>query len=207
MLLAHDSAGSLTTATPSARGTCPLCGQPVHARTGQIVSWHWAHLNLTECDTWSEPETQWHRHWKYLFRLKSINGPACEIEKVIERDGIRHRADVRTQSGIVLELQHSSISPEDIQARERFYPRLWWLFNAQEAFEAGRLYIRNKGEYHTFQWMHPRKTLTFIRGRLFLHLDADRILAIRKMNLSTRLYGWGNLLDNSAFQRLVRQKR
>ncbi|PZO47927.1 MAG: hypothetical protein DCF15_18445, partial [Phormidesmis priestleyi] len=42
-----------------------------------------------------------------------------------------HRADVRLDSGLVLELQHSSISAETIAEREQFYGFMVWLFDAQ----------------------------------------------------------------------------
>ena len=41
-----------------------------------------------------------------------------------------HRADVRLDNGLVIELQHSTISLEMIAAREQFYGSMAWIFNA-----------------------------------------------------------------------------
>jgi hypothetical protein len=53
-------------------------------------------------------------------------------EVVIEKDGELHRADIKTNNNLVLELQNSSISSETIQAREAFYINMVWLVNAEE---------------------------------------------------------------------------
>jgi hypothetical protein len=46
-----------------------------------------------------------------------------------------HRADIVGNNDIVVELQHSPISAEHIAARESFYGRMIWLFDATERFE------------------------------------------------------------------------
>ena len=45
-----------------------------------------------------------------------------------------HRADIMGNGGLVVELQHSSISPEEIQQREAFYGNMIWLFDATFRF-------------------------------------------------------------------------
>jgi hypothetical protein len=49
-----------------------------------------------------------------------------------ERDGktYHHRADIVGNRGVVVELQHSLISNEDVRAREAFYGKMVWLFDA-----------------------------------------------------------------------------
>jgi hypothetical protein len=39
----------------------PNLPEPLKARCGQIVTWHWAHLAREDCDPWAEPDTVWHR--------------------------------------------------------------------------------------------------------------------------------------------------
>lgn len=204
MLIAANEAGDLVSATPGAHGTCPHCGEVVHAKTGSIVAWHWAHASREDCDAWGEPETAWHRGWKHSLSEAALEGPACSLERTISRDDARHRADVVSPAGIVLELQHSTISPEDIQARERFYARMWWLFDAREAYKADRLRIGDRGDYWAFQWLHAKKSLTAVHQRLFLQLDSFYILEVRKKSLDKRLFGWGHLLSVPEFSRLVR---
>ncbi|MBS1728868.1 MAG: hypothetical protein JST51_19280 [Armatimonadetes bacterium] len=40
---------------------CPICLEPVLARCGRIKIHHWAHVADLDCDSWTEPETEWHR--------------------------------------------------------------------------------------------------------------------------------------------------
>lgn len=112
--------GERITASPSALARCPQCKDPVIPKCGQIVVHHWAHMSGTDCDPWSEPETLWHRHWKSF-------GHQTEVTIV------GHRADVITSSGLIVELQHSGISVEEIQQRELSYGQnLRWLFDGTD---------------------------------------------------------------------------
>ncbi len=52
--------GSNVQPSPSAKGTCPTCGEPVLAKCGWIKTWHWAHVAGGDCDPWSEPIGPWH---------------------------------------------------------------------------------------------------------------------------------------------------
>lgn len=89
---------------------------------------HWRHKS-GDCDPWSEPEGTWHLGWKNEFDV------SCrEIGLTDPASGERHRADVLygagTPQATVLELQHSSISEEERNAREAFYQqghRMFWL--------------------------------------------------------------------------------
>lgn len=104
---------------------------------------HWRHLG-TDCDPWSEPETEWHRGWKALF--------APDEQEVTVRDeltGTFHRADVlcRRPDGLqtVVEMQHSSITAEEQAEREEFYRRagtMFWLlhvYDSSSSFQAQNL--------------------------------------------------------------------
>ena len=100
--------------------TCPHCKSEVIAKCGSINVWHWAHIDR-DCDLWSEPESDWHKEWKEKVPLKNR-------EVTINN----HRADILLAKGLVVELQNSSISVENIRERENFYGEMVWLFNAQE---------------------------------------------------------------------------
>lgn len=119
--------------SPSAKGertTCAGCGGTLKAVIPQFKSAHWRHNN-GDCDSWSEPEGEWHLAWKRRFKPLY-----CEV---FMRDAVSqeiHRADVlcprREGKGVVLELQNSSISEEERIARETFYSkdnRMFWLLN------------------------------------------------------------------------------
>jgi hypothetical protein len=95
------------------------------AKCGAIVSWHWAHLAGADCDRWSEPTGPWHLSWQ-----KAVD-PRC-----VEQPRGAHRADLVGNGGVVIELQHSAISADEIRARENFYGDMIWLFDATHRFRA-----------------------------------------------------------------------
>lgn len=120
MIYAKDEDGKRIEPWPGGEGQCPTCGEQVIAKCGSINCWHWSHRGDTDCDPWSEHEGPWHLAWKDYF-LPS------EREVVIGP----HRADIRTKAGRVIELQHSSISAEEICEREEFYGRgMVWVVDA-----------------------------------------------------------------------------
>lgn len=113
--------GTRQDAQPKLRGVCPNCEREVVAKCGQQRIWHWSHLGKLECDHWWEPETEWHRSWKALFPQEWQEVPH------IADDGQRHIADVKTGAGLVIELQHSPIAPDERLSRESFYKSMVWL--------------------------------------------------------------------------------
>ncbi|SFS31224.1 Competence protein CoiA-like family protein [Succinivibrio dextrinosolvens] len=100
---------------------CPACGSPLIAKLGERRAHHWAHKTLCT-DTWLSPETAWHVNWKNNFPKEWQ-----EVRCVDEETGEIHIADVKTESGIVLEFQHSPIKESEIQAREAFYKDMFWI--------------------------------------------------------------------------------
>lgn len=111
-------------AAPGLRGICPVCSRNTVAKCGAVRVWHWAHSPQRHCDPWWENETEWHRSWKNLFPIS--------MQEVVHRDestGERHIADIKTTEGIVIELQNSPISLDELKSREKFYQRLVWVVN------------------------------------------------------------------------------
>ena len=112
-------------AKPGTTGVCPLCERPLIPKCGEINIWHWAHQKEEGCDSWYEPETEWHKNWKLMFGKDN-----CEI--VMNRDDVRHIADIRTTGDIVIELQNSPIQKDVIRKRESFYgDRMLWVVNGK----------------------------------------------------------------------------
>jgi competence protein CoiA len=110
-------------AEPKRAGTCPICGKPMLPKCGSKILWHWAHHRRKHCDPWWENETDWHRWWKSCF-------PEAWREQIhFDEKGEKHVADVKTPAGTVLEFQNSAMSPQELQARERFYGRMLWIVN------------------------------------------------------------------------------
>lgn len=116
---------------PNAKGertTCRDCGGLLTAVIPVENVPHWRH-KAGDCDSWSEAEGPWHLGWKEFFDI------SCREIALREFDtGEIHRADVLVGSGTpratVLELQHSSISGDELSAREAFYKRghrMFWL--------------------------------------------------------------------------------
>lgn len=111
-------------AAPNMKGVCPICGAQCIAKCGERKINHWAHKSKKDCDPWWESETFWHRNWKDKFPK--------EWQEVINYDsatGEKHIADVKTDDGLVIEFQHSSISPEERRSREEFHKAMVWIAN------------------------------------------------------------------------------
>jgi len=145
---------------------CPVCKEEVIAKCGSINIWHWSHKNDSECDSWSEPETEWHYKWKTLFPLSCVEVSLGE-----------HRADVQWL-GRVIEFQHSNISGEDIQERERFYGNMIWVVDAAE-FE-DNLYFNYNDMANYCRWKWFRKTWKYALKPVFFQLSNTKILRINK---------------------------
>ena len=110
-------------AKPGLRGKCPGCGETVISKCGEQKVWHWAHYKKRTCDNWWENETEWHRNWKNLFPDK--------WQEVVHFDetGEKHIADVKTNHGWVIEIQHSFLNTDEKVKRSRFYNNIVWVID------------------------------------------------------------------------------
>jgi competence protein CoiA len=113
--------GERREARPGLLAECPVCGDAMTAKCGEHRVHHWAHRGARICDPWLESETEWHRAWKNHFP-KGWQ----EIIRWSE-SGEKHIADVKTESGVVLEFQHSFLCPEGRESRESFYQNMVWV--------------------------------------------------------------------------------
>lgn len=95
---------------------CTDCESILIGRYGEFRVPHWSHKQKFDCDSWSEPITAWHLSWQNYFPLENR-----EVQLIDKLTGIKHRADIKLNNGLVIEVQHSSIKPEEIRAREQFY--------------------------------------------------------------------------------------
>ncbi|HYK70357.1 MAG TPA: competence protein CoiA family protein [Streptosporangiaceae bacterium] len=190
MMFASRNGGRIM-ATPGARASCPACESLVIAKCGQIVSWHWAHESVADCDEWAEPDSGWHLHWQSAV-------PEDRREVVFAP----HRADAVAADGTVVELQHSSISTAEIAERESFYgKRMIWIFDVGDAYAAERLLIRPKSYRNpppgalrgaSFRWKHPRKSVAWCRRPALLDLGDGEVLSLQRLYCSRPPHGgWG----------------
>lgn len=129
--------GQRIEAQPKLRGICPCCNNEVSAKCGVHKVWHWSHLKSTNCDPWWEAETQWHRDWKNRFLIEWQ-----EVLMVDPATSERHIADIRTPGGLVIEFQRSTITPEEVEARENFYQKIVWVIDGTKS-ENDPIYFRN----------------------------------------------------------------
>lgn len=184
MLYAISPENEKIEAFPGAVGRCQLCDRELIAKCGKINKWHWAHLNLSEqCEGYEE--TEWHLEWKRRF-------PSAQVEVIFTINGIKKIADVVDKRGNIIELQHSPISPDEINIREKFYGNITWIFDCQEPYEKDRLTLSYKDGYQTFRWSHPRKHLSFVTKPLIFDLGMNKIFKVRKLYPeSTPFRGWG----------------
>lgn len=105
-------------------GLCPICKNEVIAKCGIQKIFHWAHKSFIDCDPWWENETEWHRSWKNRFPEN-----CREISHVDNVTGEIHRADIKTPTGIIVEIQHSNISENEKISREKFYKNMVWIID------------------------------------------------------------------------------
>jgi hypothetical protein len=135
-------------------------------KCGEIVSWHWAH-KVKDCDTWSEPESEWHRGWKARF-------PPRWQEVVMGS----HRADVKTPFG-VLEFQKSSISLAEIKEREHFYGSMAWVIESSEWALMAQDSHGTTLPKGLARWLWPRKCWQLSSAPLFLDVGDQTIWFVK----------------------------
>lgn len=166
---------------PKGRGACPCCGNLLIAKCGQINAHHWAHEARGDSDAWSEPIGPWHLWWQGLVRpefVEVVQGP--------------HRADI-FNGRTVVELQHSSISAEDIAAREAFYGDMIWLFDATHRFA----YVKS-GERAFFSFGRT-KHLDLCKKPVFLDFGFDIVQVEQFTDAITLVSGFGLIRSRAWF--------
>jgi hypothetical protein len=183
VLYANDPDGNLIEPSPKAQGTCSLCKLPLIPKCGPINIWHWSR-RAGDCDPWNEGETDWHRGWK-----KRADRAWCEVVMP------PHRADIRRADGLVIELQYSSISADDIAAREAVYGNMWWLFHRDRFGKNARFFLENDGTIH-MPWLNGSRTLPRVTKPMFCDLGGPIVEFTERLG---RGGGHGRLLGRQEF--------
>jgi competence CoiA-like predicted nuclease len=145
-------------AKPKEKAICPLCREEVISKCGTIKIWHWSHKANFECDSFGEPESEWHKSWKDNFFKE-------QQEFIIGK----HRADIRTKDRWIIELQNSNISPEEIIERENYYKRMFWLLNGSTLCRG--LDLRIKKGIITFRWKSPPKSWWYANKPIYIDMS------------------------------------
>lgn len=153
MYFANDSKGTRVYIHDAIKGEtyfCPICGQEVIQRKGNINAYHYAHKTSCNelCDSWSYDMSEWHREWQSLF-------PKDNRETIIHFNGIKHRADVQIDK-TVIEFQHSRISDEEFWKRNEFYTNagyeVIWLFDMIEEYNLCHISPKEKAGHYKWNY-------------------------------------------------------
>jgi competence CoiA-like predicted nuclease len=172
-------------AKPKSKAICPFCKEELISKCGHIKIWHWSHKKDNECDLWAERDSEWHLSWKTL-----VKKDCCEVKLG------NHRADILNKK-LIIELQNSFISPEEIIERENFYNRMIWLFNIIPFIN--HFVFKVKENYFTFRWKYPKRSLAYISKPLFFDFG-DKILEVKKIYFSKYCGGWGRFYTKEEFK-------
>jgi competence protein CoiA len=160
-------------AFPGGRGLCPICGAAMIAKCGPRILHHWAHAGRRTCDPWWENETEWHRAWKNLFP------EACREISHTAPDGEIHRADIKTPTGIVIEIQHSAMTDAERQSREAFYGNLVWVIDGRgfrDNFDIYHLLPDPRSEVaQDIVWSKATRPMRGAAGGLFFRLSQTQL--------------------------------
>lgn len=153
------------------KARCPSCQGELIAKCGTERIWHWAH-KTKDCDSWSEPETMWHKNWKGLF-------PPAWQEVVIGE----HRADVQTPS-FVIEFQHSPISVAEVAEREQYYKSMFWVFDLRRVakhfdIQSRRLRAPYSETVMPFKWKWKWRSVQSCRSPVFVTFGKGRLYLIK----------------------------
>jgi competence CoiA-like predicted nuclease len=228
-------------ASPKDKSYCELCNGELIAKCGEIKVWHWAHKSNIDCDEWYEPESEWHINWKNEFpkewqeriikktlekRIYTHTGIGADTKIYLENDegNIRHRADIRTSCGKVIEFQSSNLSSKQISEREQFYDNMIWILNGFK-IASGLKIRKQKDNILTFRWKHPPKSwwkatkpiyvdinflpiegiqlLNFVdfspEQKRFWETFQNKVFLIKKIYPNIPCGGYGILIDRNSF--------
>lgn len=136
--------------TKGTKGICPLCGETVLAKCGNIKSYYWSHLSDSKC-AYKENKGEWHIDWQNKFP-----DDWQEVLLVDPSTNEKNIADIQTPTGFVLEFQHSHIKDEEKTARENFYKNMVWVVDGAnwkkiEAFFENKFKTLSEGEPEKFR--------------------------------------------------------
>lgn len=125
MLIALDENDNRITATKEIRrARCLCCNTEVIAKTGNFVIWHWSHRADSQCPS-SKGKGEFHYRFQKLFELNEIEVKSEKWQNNIADICIY---DHRLPDGyLVVELQHSPISVEEVESRNKAYKNILWV--------------------------------------------------------------------------------
>lgn len=167
---------------------CPVCHESVILKRGHIVSAHYAHKTSVCKDDWHHDMSEWHLSMQERF-------PEEQREIVVKNNGEIHRADILSEN-MVIEFQHSPISPDELLARNRFYTlagyKIAWVFDLQDEYNSGNIeLVKECLDSQKFEWSNPKSFMQFLPTS-------------RKYDKNTNIYlYWINEYGYECFNRVI----
>lgn len=169
MILNHErkSPRDWDDAVPS---LCPDCKEPLIARRGKILVWHWAHKSApgkSPIQCWAT-ETEWHLTWKSVYEAF----PGWEIEVLCETGkGEQFRLDaVNRRTGKIREFVHS-LSDKYVHKHTALRAAgadVLWIFDGNVFVAERSKSIRNGGIKHLLK---PKARQLYSQIGGFVHYD------------------------------------
>jgi len=184
-----------TEATPKQVGVCECCGMPVHSRCGDYVVWHWSHYknkDHKECDKWYDRKTEWHIKWQNYFPKENQ-----EVVCVDHLTDEKHFADIKTNDGVVIELQNSPMSNENIRIRENFYDKMLWIVNGNNLGLGKISFRRNLDDIYlhkNYLRLYLFRTLTafhkwsMAKKEVYFDFNDDKLYLLKKYENKTAFF-------------------
>ena len=156
---------------------CPCCHSKLVLKLGDERIHHFAHIKESFCkDSWHYDMSLWHYNWQNKFPID------CQ-EIIKSYNGETHRADVLIEKEkIVFEFQHSNLSPEEFESRNKFYNNLGykvlWIFDVEEAYSNDQI---ENYRGNLWSWKRPRKTFDYFNCKnngveIYLQLEPDYLV-------------------------------
>ena len=136
---------------------CPICKEKLIARKGDVNIHHFSHMKKSKCIMNNgNYMSEWHIKWQNKFSKD-------KREIIFEKDDEIRIADVfLKEKNIVIEFQHSPISVNEFNNRNKFYNSLGnkviWVIDLLEQNDEEQIINEGKNYY---KWLHPKKFLTY----------------------------------------------
>jgi hypothetical protein len=120
---------------------CQVCDGPLIPKRGSINMHHYAHKSNENCIlNHKDLKTPWHLLWQNIMKPEYI-------ECIINKNSRTHIADIKTDLNLVIEVQHSYLSEDEIIERESFYDNMIWILDGTNSVKFDKL----KTEYFTMK--------------------------------------------------------
>lgn len=191
---------------------CPYCKAPLEVRKGNIRRHHFAHAkNIVRknCDSWLEERntnlSAWHDDWQNIF-------PTDNQEIFLKLGEIKHRADVMV-GRTVLEFQHSRLSSEKFENRNKFYAGLGhkviWLFDFINEYSENEFEQIN----NTFMWNKAKRTFrnfsnieTALQIELYFQISDTSIIKVTSVSPMGFGQFMGEIIETTDFVKRLQLK-